>query len=137
MSLVQAITQTMQARGLKTAQVAERLGETQDRATFYRMVNGATTEPRLATLVQLCIALDTSPSELLELAEVWFPNTPGRAGPDDLRLRQAFGQLRTLSTDGKQWAVPLVAALAAALVATEERSANEDGSRIPDDIGDA
>jgi len=38
-SLAQAITQTMQAHGLKTAQVAERLGETQDRATFYRMLS--------------------------------------------------------------------------------------------------
>jgi len=67
--------------------------------------------------VRLCIALETSPSELLELAEVWSPETPGRAGPDDLRLRQAFGQLRALSAEGKQWAVPLVAALAATLTA--------------------
>ncbi len=49
MSLAQAITQTMQAHRLKAAEVAERLGETQYRSTFYRMVNGATTEPRLAT----------------------------------------------------------------------------------------
>jgi len=80
MSLAQAITQTMQAHGLTTAQVAVRMGENQDRATFYRMVNGATTEPRLGTLVRLCIALGTTPSELLELAGVWSPQTPGRAG---------------------------------------------------------
>jgi len=101
-SLAQAITQTMQAHDLTSATVAERLGKTQDRATFYRMVNGATTEPRLGTLVQLCIALETTPSELLELAEVWSPETPGRAGPADLRLRQAFAQLRALSAEGKQ-----------------------------------
>jgi len=117
MSLAHAIAQTMQAHGLKTAQVAERLGETQDRATFYRLLNGTTTEPRLGTLVQLCIALQTTPSELLELAGVWSPDTPGRAGPDDLRLRQAFGQVRALPADGKQWATPLVAALAATLTA--------------------
>ncbi len=121
MSLAQAITQTMQAHGLKAAQVAERLGATQDRATFYRMVTGATTAPRLSTFVQLCIALETSPSELLELAEVWSPDTPGRVGLDDLRLRQAFGQLRALPVEGKQWAAPLVAALATALAARGER----------------
>ena len=94
MSLANAIKQTMQAHGLKTSQVAERLGMEQDRATFYRMLNGVTTEPRLAPFIQLCITLGTTPSELLELAEVWSPETPGRAGPDDLRLRQAFGHMR-------------------------------------------
>jgi len=131
MSLAHAITQTMQAHGLKTAQVAERLGETQDRATFYRMLSGATKEPRLGTLVRLCIALDTSPSELLELAEVWSPDTPGRAGPDDLRLRQAFGQIGALPMNGKQWAVPLVAALATALSNKGEQGANDDRGRKP------
>jgi len=120
MSLAHAITQTMQAHALTTAQVTERLGETQDRAPFYRMLNGATTEPRLGTLVRLCIALETTPSELLELAGVWSPDTPGRAGPDDLRLRQAFGRMGVLPQDGKQWAAPLVAALATAPVAEDE-----------------
>ncbi len=61
MSLAHAIAQTMQAHRLTSAQVAERLGETRDHATFYRMVNGATKEPRLGTLVRLCIALETTP----------------------------------------------------------------------------
>ncbi len=126
MSLAHAIAQTIQAHGQKTAHVAEQLGETQDRATFYRMVNGATTAPRLGTFVQLCIALETTPSELLELAGIWSPDTPGRAGPDDLRLRQAFGQLRALPADGKEWAVPLVAALAAALAAQRAQGADHD-----------
>ncbi len=130
MSLAQAITQTMQAHGLKAAEVAGRLGEAQDRTAFYRTLNGETKEPRLNTLVQLCIALDTSPSELLELAEVWSPDTPGRVRPDDLRLRQAFGQMRALPTDGKQWAVPLVAALATALTA-------DDLPHVPNDAGNA
>ncbi len=89
MSLAHAITQTIQAHGLRTTRVADRLYDIQNRSTFYRMLNGATKEPRLVTLVQLCIALETTPSELLELADVWSPNTPGRAGPDDLRLRHA------------------------------------------------
>jgi len=135
MSLANAITQTMQAHGLKTAQVAERLGMEQDRATFYRMVNGATKEPRLGTFVQLCIALETTPSQLLELAEVWSPDMPGRAGPDDLRLRQAFGQLRALPVEGKQWAVPLVAALATAMAANGEQYADDDMPYVPNDAG--
>ena len=101
MSLAHAIAQTMQAHGLKTAEIAALLGMAQDRTTFYRMLNGATTEPRLVTFVQLCIALETTPSELLELAGVWSPDTPGHAGPDDLRLRQAFGQIGELPMDGK------------------------------------
>jgi len=135
MSLAHAIKQTMQARDLTSAAVAERLGETQDRTTFYRTLNGATKEPRLNTLVQLCIALETSPSELLELAEVWSPETPGRAGPDDLRLRQAFSQMGALPLDGKQWAVPLVAALATAMAANGEQRRGEDVSPAPHDAG--
>jgi len=131
MSLAHAIIQTMQAHDLTTAQVATRLGLEDDRATFYRMVNGATKEPRLGTIVRLCIALETTPSELLELAGVWSPDTPGRAGPDDLRLRQAFGQMSALPANGKRWAAPLVAALATALVTEGERSKDEGVPHIP------
>ena len=126
MSLAHAITQTMQAHGLKSAQVAERLGENQDRATFYRLVNGATTEPRLGTLVQLCIALETTPSELLALAGVWSPDMPSRTVPVDLRLRQAFTRLRALPPDGRQWAVPLVTALARTMVDRNEPIGDDD-----------
>jgi len=135
MSLAHAITQTMQAHGLKTAEVAERLSVDQDHTTFYRMVNGATKEPRLITLVQLCIALETTPSELLELAGVWSPETPGRAGPDDLRLRQAFGQIGALPMNGKQWTVPLVAALATALGNMDEQRTDDDPGREPAPAG--
>ena len=124
MSLATAIKQTMLARGLTTATVAERLGMEKDRATFYRTLNGATKEPRLPTLVQLCIALETSPSDLLDLAGVWSPVTPGQATPDDLRLRRAFGQVRVLSVATQQRVVPLVEALATALMPAD------DGSRV-------
>ncbi len=131
MSLAHAIRQTIQARELTAAEVAGRLGEAQDRTTFYRTLNGETKEPRLNTLVQLCIALDTSPSELLELAGMWSPDTPGRVGPDDLRLRQAFGQMRALPMEGQQWAAPLVAALATALDDKGEQSADDAPGREP------
>lgn len=114
MGLAGAIAQTMRVRGLTTSTVAGRLGETQDRATFYRMLNGSTMEPRLVTLVRLCMALETSPTELLELAGLWAAGAPGGATAEDLRLRGAFARVGALPLDGKRGAVPLVAALAAA-----------------------
>lgn len=124
MSLALAIKQTMRARGLTTAEVAQRLGAEQDRATFYRMVNGATMEPRLGTVVRLCRALESNPSDLLELAGVWSPETPGHASPDDLRLRGAFGRVRALPTATQQRVIPLVEAVAMAWV-TEADLATE------------
>ncbi len=135
MSLAHAIAQTMQAHGLKIAEIAALLGMAQDRTTFYRMLNGTTKEPRLVTLVQLCIALETTPSELLELAGVWSPDTPGHAGPDDLRLRHAFAEIGALPMDGKQWAVSLVAALATALGNMDEQRTDDDPGREPAPAG--
>jgi len=120
MSLATAIDETMRAHELTAAGVARRLGLEQDRATFYRMLGGRTKEPRLGTLVQLCIALETTPSELLELAGVWSPDTPGQATPDDLRLRGAFGQVRALPMAMQQRAVPLVEALATGWLTDED-----------------
>jgi len=120
MSLVMAIKETMLARGLTSGEVAQRLGMEYDRSNLYRMLNGVTKEPRLGTLVQLCIALETSPSELLELAGVWSPDTPGQATPDDLRLRGAFGQVRALPVATQQRAVPLVEALATGWLTDED-----------------
>jgi len=128
MSLAVAIKQTMLARGVTTAEAAARLSAEQDRATFYRLVNGATTEPRLGTLVQLCRALDTSPSELLELAGVWAPEAPGHASPDDLRLRGAFGQVRALPVAVQQRVVPLVEAVALAWLPEEGDQSADKGT---------
>jgi len=82
-------------------------------------------------LVQLCIALEITPSELLELAGVWSPKTPGHAGPDDLRLRHAFAEIGALPMDGKQWAVSLVASLATALGNMDEQRTDDDPGREP------
>ncbi len=120
MSLATAIKGTMRAHELTTAQLAKRLGMEYDRSNLYRMLNGVTKEPRLGTLVQLCIALETSPSELLELAGVWSPDTPGQATPDDLRLRGAFGQVRALPIAMQHRAMPLVEALATGWLTDED-----------------
>jgi len=111
-SLAEAIKETMDARGFQTADVARRLGEGNDRATFYRLLNGTTTEPRLGTLLGLCRALEVSPTELLQLAGVWpYIERP----PDslDVRLREAFAQLQSLPLEDKRRAVSVVACVAA------------------------
>ena len=138
MSLAMAIKETLRARGLTAAGVARRLGLglKQDRVTFYRMLGGRTMEPRLGTLVQLCIALETSPSELLELTGVWSPDTPGQATPDDLRLRGAFGQVRALPVAMQQRAVPLVEALATGWL-TDEDNEEEGSAERPPAAGEA
>lgn len=111
MSLAEAIKQTMNARNLQTAEVARRLGEGYDRATFYRLLNGATTEPRLGTLLGLCRVLEVSPTELLQIAELWpFRDRPADAL--DVRLRDAFSQLQILPAEDKRRAVTVVACIA-------------------------
>ncbi len=111
MSLSDAIKQTMNARDLPTAEVARRLGEGYDRATFYRLLNGATTEPRLGTLVGLCEVLEISPTELLQLAGLW-PHRDRLADALDLRLRGAFSRLQALPNDEKRRAARIVGSIA-------------------------
>lgn len=109
MSLADAITQTMEARGLRASEVAHRLGAEYDLATFYRMLNGSTTEPRLPTLVALCQVLEIDPSDLLDLAGVW----PRRAvDASDLQLRQLFARIQALPLAEKRRVAHLVVALA-------------------------
>src|SRR5205085_9955017 len=104
MALAEAVKEIMDARGLRTADVARRLGEGYDRATFYRILNGATTEPRLGTLVGLCRVLEVSPTELLPRAELW-PHRGRRVDTLDLQLRNAFAPPRPLPFGDKRRAV--------------------------------
>ncbi len=120
MSLATAIKQVIEVRGLTSGEVTRRLGKGRDYTTFFRLLNGRTTDPRLITLVRLCVALETNLSELLELAGVWSPNTPGQTTPDDLRLRGAFGQVRALPIAMQHRAMPLVEALATGWLTDED-----------------
>ena len=125
MSLAEAIKQTMNARGLPTAEVARRLGEGYDRATFYRLLSGATTEPRLGTLVGLCQVLEVSPTELLQLAGLW----PYRERPVDaldMKLRDSFAQLQLLPAEDKRRAVNVVSCI---VETWEPRRADQDETR--------
>ncbi len=136
MSLATAIKQVIEVRGLTSGEVTRRLGKGSDYTTFFRLLNGRTTDPRVITLVRLCVALETSPSELLELAGVWSPDTPGQATPDDLRLRVAFGQVRALPVAMQQRSVPLVEALATGWL-TDEDNEEEGSAERPPAAGEA
>jgi len=133
MSLATAIKQVIEVRGLTSGEVTRRLGKGRDYTTFFRLLNGRTTDPRVITLVRLCVALETNPSELLELAGVWSPDTPGQATPDDLRLRVAFGQVRALPMPMQHRAVPLVEALAIGWLTDED----DEEERLNADAGPA
>src|ERR687886_3037539 len=133
MALAEAVKEIMEARGLRTADVARRLGEGYDRATFYRILNGATTEPRLGTLVGLCRVLEVSPTELLQLAELW-PHRERPVDTLDLQLRNAFAQLRLLPFEDKRRVVSVVRCFGGALGAKPEQAAakrNTGGGRDP------
>lgn len=110
MSLADAIKRTMDVRAIPTVDVARRMGQDYDRATFYRLANGATTDPRLSAFIVLCRALDVAPTEFLHLAGYW----PASDHPDDtldLHLRAAFAQVQARPTAEKQRAATLIATL--------------------------
>jgi len=123
MSLADAITRTIDVRDVPTVEVARRMGQDYDRATFYRLATGATTDPRLGTLIVLCRALDVAPTELLHLAGCW-PASNHPSDVLDLHLRAAFAQVQALPTAEKQRAATLIAALA-------------DAWDVPSDVGTA
>jgi transcriptional regulator with XRE-family HTH domain len=111
-ALAEALKEIMEARGLRPAEVARRLSGEYDRATLYSMLKGDTTQPRLGTLVALCRALELSPTELLQRAELW-PYRERSEESLDLRLRAVFAQLRVLPSDERQRVVAIVSCLAA------------------------
>jgi transcriptional regulator with XRE-family HTH domain len=107
MSLAEGLTRVMASRGLTTRDVLTRLGDQRDRATVYRLLAGQTENPRLDTLLSLCTAMETSPNELLDQAEV-FPQRPRSADTYDLRLRLAFRRLQSLPAESKALAITQV-----------------------------
>ncbi|MBA2449492.1 MAG: helix-turn-helix transcriptional regulator [Chloroflexi bacterium] len=101
MAIGKAVRDLIDARGLRPAEVADRLGGKRNRATFYRLLSGETTDPRVSTLLEVCNCLTTSPSELLQLAGMLAYQ--GRSMDlIDVELRQAFGELQQLNDDDKR-----------------------------------
>lgn len=136
MSLAEGLSRVMVSRGLTTRDVLARLGEQRDRATVYRLLAGQTENPRLDTLLSLCAAMETSPNELLDQAEV-FPKRPRSADAHDLRLRRAFGRLQALPAGSKVLAITQVLLLVESWVrAAEGRAVEEVLDSIADyDVG--
>jgi transcriptional regulator with XRE-family HTH domain len=101
MSIGKAVRELIEARGLRPAEVADRLGGKRNRATFYRLLSGETTDPRVSTLLEICYSLTTSPSELLQLAGM-LKYQERSLDLLDVELRQAFGELQGLTDDDKR-----------------------------------
>ncbi len=101
MAIGKAVRDLIEARGLRPAEVADRLGGKRNRATFYRLLSGETSDPRVSTLLEICNSLTTSPSELLQLAGMLHYQERSLE-LIDVELRQAFGELQTLNDDDKR-----------------------------------
>lgn len=129
MSLAEGLNRVMASRGLATRDVLARLGMQRDRATIYRVLAGQTVNPRLDTLLSLCTALDTTPDELLDQADV-FDKRPRSVDALDLRLRIAFRQMQSLPAELKP------AAIAQVLFLAESWKRAADGRPV-DDLLDA
>jgi len=107
MSIGTAVRDVIEARGQRPAEVADRLGGTRNRATFYRVLSGDTGDPRLSTLLEICRALTISPSDLLQLAGLY--QTQGRPLTlSDIELRQAFGEIQQLDEDDRRVCLALL-----------------------------
>jgi DNA-binding Xre family transcriptional regulator len=107
MSLATALAALAAARGMTPAEVADSVAGTQNRATFYRALNGETVDPRLSTLVNVCEVLDVTPAELLRVAGL-LEDPAGALAPVDLGLRQALGAVQTLGEDDRRLIVTVV-----------------------------
>jgi transcriptional regulator with XRE-family HTH domain len=107
MSIGKAVRDLIEARGLRPAEVADRLGGKRNRATFYRLLSGETTDPRVSTLLEICYALTTSPSELLQLAGM-LQYQERSMDLIDVELRQAFGELQALNDDDKRMCLAML-----------------------------
>lgn len=101
MSIGKAVRDLIEARGLRPAEVADRLGGKRNRATFYRLLSGETSDPRVSTLLEICHSLTTTPSELLQLAGL-LQYQERSLELIDVELRQAFGELQSLNEDDKR-----------------------------------
>ena len=107
MSIGKAVRDLIEARGLRPAEVADRLGGKRNRATFYRLLSGETNDPRVSTLLEIGSALTTSPSELLQLAGL-LQYQERSLKLIDVELRQAFGEMQQLDEEDKRLCLALL-----------------------------
>src|SRR5690349_4390566 len=100
MSIKAAILEILNVRGALPSETAERM-DTRNRATFYRVLSGATMDPRISTLVELCTVLAIGPTDLLILAGL-YQGERARPSLVDVELRRAFSEIQQLDEDARQ-----------------------------------
>jgi transcriptional regulator with XRE-family HTH domain len=110
MSIGGAARDVIGARGLRPADVADRLGGVRNRATFYRILSDETKDPRTGTLLELCSALAITPDELLQLAEL-YRGEGRQLKLIDVQLRQAIDETELLDDDDKRLCLALLRAV--------------------------
>jgi len=134
MSLATAIKAAMRARGFRAAEVTNRMtagdDNPNDRVAFYRLLNGATPEPRLWTFINLCTALGVSPTELMQMAEMW-PYHERPTDPLDLELRAVFAHMLVLPVAEKGRVTALVAHVAEAYSMHSANDENDERATPP------
>ncbi len=107
MSLDEALRDLIEARGWGTPDTVAHVAGSRNTATFYRLLSGATRDPRISTLLEVCRALAISPNDLLHLAGLLCP----QGQPlelIDVQLRQAFAELQGLNEDDKRLCLALL-----------------------------
>ncbi len=109
-SLSKAILSVMTARGMSATDIAVKMESGRNRATLYRILSGATQDPKISTFVDICHALDVSPIEVLQLANI-VEHTPRDTDLLDIRLRQIFRRVQALPERFKRLAVAQLASI--------------------------
>jgi transcriptional regulator with XRE-family HTH domain len=107
MAIAEAVRELIEARGLRPAEVADRLEGKTNRATLYRLLSGNTSDPRVSTLLEICNALTTGPSELLQLAGL-LQYQERSLKLIDVDMRQAFGEMQQLDEEDRRLCLALL-----------------------------
>ncbi|MDP9350627.1 MAG: helix-turn-helix transcriptional regulator [Chloroflexota bacterium] len=124
-SLGGAILAVMGSREMSATNVADRMESGRNRATLYRILSGATQDPKVSTFIDICRALEVSPIDVLQLANL-VPHTPRDTDLLDVRMRQIFSRVQAMPEDLKRLAIAQIGAIADTL----HEHSNESGSPV-------
>lgn len=129
-SLGGAILAVMGIREMSATNVAEKMESGRNRATLYRILSGATQDPKVSTFIDICRALEVSPIEVLQLAHL-VPHTQRDNDLLDIRMRQIFSRVQALPDDLKRLAVAQIGAIADTI---QEHASPTDGAEETDPV---
>lgn len=109
-ALAMALRGRMHTQGLKQRDLCRRARMPQSEMS--RLLSGGVASPRLGTLLDICRAVQTDPSTLLELAGLWPQEGPPATALDHALL-EARRRIEALPLAEKRWALSVVRALMA------------------------